>query len=150
MLPSIHPFETQAWRKLTAHFLEMQALSLREEFAADPQRFDKFHTVFEDIVVDFSKNCIAAETIGLFNELASECGLSEAIDAMYQGHTINQTEGRAVLHIALRNRSNRPVMVNGEDVMPEINRVLEQMKNFSSRLLSGEWKDFRGKPSPTS
>ncbi len=145
MLPSIHPTDTPAWRKLTIHFLEMQAFSLREEFASDPQRFEKFHTVFEDILVDYSKNCISAETIAMFTELANACGLAEAIDAMFLGRAINQTEGRAVLHVALRNRSNQPILVNGDDVMPEVNRVLEQMKGFSSRLLSGEWTGYSGK-----
>jgi glucose-6-phosphate isomerase len=145
MLPVVNPAETQAWRKLTLHFLDMQAFSLREAFVQDPQRFEKFHVLFEDILVDYSKNAIMEETIGLFRELADECGLPEAIEAMFNGHPINRTEGRAVLHVALRNRGNQPMRVNDTDVMPEVNRVLAQMKSFSSRLLSGEWKGHSGK-----
>lgn len=145
MLPAINPTETEAWRKLTAHFLEMQAYNLREAFEQDPQRFEKFHVFFEDILVDYSKNCITEETLNLFVELAEACELRSAIDSMFLGHAINQTENRAVLHIALRNRSQSPIHVNGEDVMPEVNRVLAQMKQFSARLLSGEWKGSTGK-----
>ncbi len=145
MLPAINPTETEAWRKLTAHFLEMQAYNLREAFEQDPQRFEKFHVFFEDILVDYSKNCITEETLNLFVELAEACELRSAIDSMFLGHAINQTENRAVLHIALRNRSQAPIHVNGEDVMPEVNRVLAQMKQFSARLLSGEWKGSTGK-----
>ncbi len=145
MLPTINPAETQAWRKLTAHFLEMQAMSLREEFTHDTLRFEKHHLTFEDILVDFSKNCLNEETLLLFKELAEECGLQDAIAAMFSGRHINQTEGRAVLHVALRNRSNVPILVNDVDVMPEVNRVLSQMKSFSGRLLSGEWKGYSGK-----
>lgn len=146
MLPTINPTETEVWRKLTIHFLEMQAYSLREAFQHDPQRFEKFHQRFEDILVDYSKNCLIPETVDLLVELANECGLREAIDAMYLGHAINRTENRSVLHVALRNRSNKPILANGEDVMPEVNRVLNQVKGFSSRLLAGEWKGFTGKP----
>ncbi len=145
MLPAINPTETEAWRKLTAHFLEMQAYNLREAFEQDPQRFEKFHVFFEDILVDYSKNCITEETLNLFVELAEACELRSAIDSMFLGHAINQTENRAVLHIALRNRSQAPIHVNGEDVMPEVNRVLAQIKQFSARLLSGEWKGSTGK-----
>lgn len=146
MLPTVNPTETETWRKLTAHFLEMQAYSLREAFELDAQRFEKFHLTFEDILVDYSKNCIMEETRTLLCQLAEECGLREAIDAMFLGHAINQTENRAVLHVALRNRGNAPIMVNGENVMPEVNRVLEQMKQFSTRLIGGEWKGYTGKP----
>ncbi len=145
MLPNVNPTETLAWQKLTAHFLEMQAFSMREAFAADPQRFDKFHTRFEDILLDYSKNCLMEDTISLLVDLAQECGLQESKDALFAGHAINQTEGRAVLHVALRNRSNQPMLVNGNDVMPDVNRVLGQMKDVSQRLLSGEWKGFSGK-----
>ncbi len=134
-----------AWRKLTSHFLEMQAFSLREEFFRDPQRFEKFHLTAEDILVDFSKNCLNEDTLAYFIELAEECNLQEAVDALFLGRQINQTEGRAVLHVALRNRSNQPVLIDGEDVMPEVNRVLGQMKTFSGRLLSGEFKGYSGK-----
>ncbi len=144
MLPVVNPAETQAWRKLTAHFLEMQAFSVRDAFASDPNRFDKFHLLFEDILVDYSKNSLTEETLTLFWELAEECALRDSIHAMFNGHLINQTEGRAVLHVALRNRGNEPMMAGGEDVMPEVRKVLAQMKSFSTRLLDGEWKGYSG------
>lgn len=145
MLPTVNPIETQAWHKLTAHYLEMQATPMRQLFASDPDRFKKFHAQFEDILVDYSKNIVNEYTLKQLIELAEECNLSEAIDAMFSGQAINQTEGRPVLHIALRNRSNKPVLVNGQDVMPEVNQVLDQMKAFSDRLLSGSWKGYSGK-----
>ncbi len=146
MFPAINPTETQSWQKLTAHFLEMQATHLRELFAEDPDRFKKFHLQFKDILVDFSKNNINTETLELLLGVAEECELREAIDAMFRGDKINRTENRSVLHIALRNRANTPVLVDGEDVMPEVNKVLHQMKQFTEALHSGSWKGFSGKP----
>ncbi len=146
MLPKINPTETQAWQKLTIHFLEMQANTMRAMFDEDPERFKKFSIQFEEILLDYSKNLINADTLRLLIELADECSLHEAIESMYAGQKINETEGRPVLHIALRNRGNKPVLVQGADVMPEVNRVLAQMKDFSSRLLSGAWKGYSGKP----
>jgi glucose-6-phosphate isomerase len=137
--------ETMAWQKLTTHFLSMQATHLRELFAEDPERFQKFHLMFEDILVDYSKNIITGETAALLVELAEECQLKEAIDAMFQGVRINQTEDRSVLHVALRNRSNQPMLSDGQDVMPQVNKALEQMKDFSDRLLQGQWKGYSGK-----
>ena len=137
--------ETMAWQKLTTHFLSMQASHLRELFAEDPERFKKFHLMFEDILVDYSKNIITGETAALLVELAEECQLKEAIDAMFQGVRINQTEDRSVLHVALRNLSNQPMLSDGQDVMPQVNKALEQMKDFSDRLLQGQWKGYSGK-----
>ena len=128
------------------HFLLMQATQMRDLFEADPERFQKFSLTVNDILVDYSKNIITEETIQLLLELAEETELKEAIEAMFKGQQINQTENRAVLHVALRNRSNTPVMVAGVDVMPEINRVLEQISKFSSELLSGSLKGYSGKP----
>lgn len=145
MLPTVNPVEGQAWQKLTLHYLEMQATHMRELFEEDPKRFDKFHLQFEDILVDFSKNILTEETLAYLLALAEECNLQEAIEAMFSGQNINQTEGRPVLHVALRNRGNVPIFANGQDVMPDVNRALEQMKGFSSRLLSGEWKGHSGK-----
>lgn len=145
MLPSINPTETISWNKLTMHFLEMQATHMRELFADDPARFAKFNLKFEDILFDYSKNIVSEHTIKLLTELANECKLSDAIRAMFNGTKINQTEGRSVLHVALRNRSNTPILVDGKDVMPEINAVLLQMKKFSDELLSGNWKGYSGK-----
>jgi glucose-6-phosphate isomerase len=145
MLPSVNPVETQAWRALEMHVLEMQAVHLRELFATEPRRFEQFSLEFEDILLDFSKNRITAETFRLLLQLAEETRLSEGIEALFSGQRINRTENRAVLHMALRNRSAQPFKVDGKDVMPEVNRVLEQMKDFTHRLRSGVWKGYSGK-----
>lgn len=118
---------------------------MRELFSDDPERFLKLHTNFEDILVDYSKNLITEETIKDLIELADEVELKDAIMAMFNGVKINQTEDRAVLHVALRNRTNTPMLSDGEDVMPDVNRALEQMKQFSTRLMDGSWKGFTGK-----
>ncbi len=145
MFPSVNPTHTQAWQRLEMHVLEMQAMHLRELFATDINRFEKFSLLFNDMLVDFSKNRITEETLQLLLQLAYETHLPEGIQAMFAGKRINQTENRAVLHVALRNRSGLPMAVDGTDVMPEVNRVLEQMKQFSNRLRSGQWKGFTGK-----
>jgi glucose-6-phosphate isomerase len=145
MLNSINPTETNAWQKLTLAFLNMQAAHMRELFEEDPQRFENFHVAFEDILVDYSKNLITKEVMDALIELAHQTDVPEAIKMMFDGAVINQTEHRSVLHVALRNRSNTPIHVDGKDVMPDVNRVLEQIKSFSSRLLNGEWKGCTGK-----
>ncbi len=145
MLSTINPGETSAWQKLTVMFMNLQAVHLRELFEEDPERFQKFNLKFEDILVDYSKNLVTKEVVEALIELAQETELPEAIKAMFEGEPINQTEHRAVLHTALRNRSNTPVLVDGVDVMPEVNAVLSQMKAFSDRLLSGQWKGYTGK-----
>ena len=127
-------------------FLTLQATHMRELFEEEPDRFQKFSVQFEDILVDFSKNILNEEAFRLLVELASEVELKSAIEAMFGGEKINQTENRSVLHAALRNRSNKPVMVNGEDVMPEVKGVLDQMRSFSDRLHNGAWKGYSGKP----
>lgn len=146
MLPTTNPIETAAWRKLEMIFLTLQATHMRELFQEDPDRFNKLSAQFEDILVDYSKNILNEEAFNLLLQLGAEVGLKEAIDAMFAGAKINRTENRSVLHVALRNRSNTPVKVDGEDVMPEVNRVLEQMKAFSDRLRGGAWKGYSGKP----
>jgi glucose-6-phosphate isomerase len=145
MLTKHNPTETIAWRALEVHFLSLQASTMRELFAEDPNRFTKFSTTFEDTLVDYSKNIITDETIKLLIDLAHETELKEAIESMFAGEKINQTEDRSVLHVALRNRSNTPTRVDGADVMPEINKVLDQMKQFSDRLQNGAWKGYTGK-----
>jgi glucose-6-phosphate isomerase len=145
MLPIHNPTETSAWRRLEMQFLSLQATSMRELFLEDPQRFAKMHLMFNDILVDYSKNLIIEETLQDLIALANEVELKDAIRAMFNGDKINQTEDRAVLHIALRNRSNTPILSNGEDIMPEVNRVLTQMKTFSENLLQGRWKGYTGK-----
>ncbi|HEY3405693.1 MAG TPA: glucose-6-phosphate isomerase [Ohtaekwangia sp.] len=146
MFPNQNPTETQSWQKLELLFLTMQATHMRELFAEDPDRFKKFSIQFNDILVDYSKNLINEEVIKELINLANEVELKDAIEAMFRGFRINQTEDRAVLHTALRNRSNTPVEADGENVMPAVNKVLDQMKVFSSSLLSGSWKGFSGKP----
>jgi glucose-6-phosphate isomerase len=145
MLPKHNPTETAAWQKLEMIFMTLQATHMRELFTDDPQRFQKFSAAFEDILVDYSKNIVNEECLKLLLQLADECELSNAITAMFRGEPINQTEGRSVLHIALRNRSNTPVHADGKDVMPEVNKVLDQMKRFSESLISGSWKGYSGK-----
>jgi len=145
MLPSITPTETIAWQRLTSLFMHMQAMHLHQLFEDDPDRFKKFHIQFEDMLVDYSKNIINEETIAALIQLANETELADAINMMFDGHPINQTEHRSVLHIALRNRAITPVLVNGKDVMPEVNNVLGQINTFSEKLLSGSWKGSTGK-----
>ncbi|EKO3957926.1 glucose-6-phosphate isomerase [Vibrio fluvialis] len=146
MLKNINPTQTQAWKALTAHFESAQNMDLKTLFAEDSQRFAKYSTRFgNDILVDYSKNLVNEETMKHLFALAEETDVKSAIQAMFSGEAINQTEGRSVLHTALRNRSNTPVMVKGEDVMPAVNAVLEKMKSFSERIIGGEWKGFTGK-----
>ncbi|MGF1706612.1 glucose-6-phosphate isomerase [Enterovibrio baiacu] len=146
MLKSINPTQTAAWKSLTAHFEDAQDLTLSSLFANDPNRFDKFSVNFgDDILLDYSKNLISEQTLDKLFALADETELKSAIGAMFGGDKINQTEDRAVLHIALRNRSNTPIMVDGEDVMPHVNAVLEKMKAFSERVIGGDWKGYTGK-----
>ncbi|MCE7603660.1 glucose-6-phosphate isomerase [Vibrio fluvialis] len=146
MLKNINPTQTQAWKALTAHFESAQDMDLKTLFAEDSQRFAKYSTRFgNDILVDYSKNLVNEVTMKHLFALAEETDVKSAIQAMFSGEAINQTEGRSVLHTALRNRSNTPVVVKGEDVMPAVNAVLEKMKSFSERIIGGEWKGFTGK-----
>ncbi|MDO6685802.1 MULTISPECIES: glucose-6-phosphate isomerase [unclassified Agarivorans] len=146
MLDNINPTTTQAWKALQAHFETQKEVQLSELFAADSDRFNRFSVSFnEQILLDYSKNFITEDTMQQLFALAKETKLDSAIKAMFSGEKINQTEGRAVLHTALRNRSNTPVMVDGEDVMPGVNAVLEKMKGFCAKIHSGEWKGYTGK-----
>jgi len=145
MLPKINPTETESWKLLQQHFEEMKNVAVKDLFMEDPKRFEKYSFAVPEIVCDFSKNRINDTTIRLLLQLADECGLSQAIDAMFSGERINETEGRSVLHTALRNFSGEPVLSDGKDVMPEVKGVLEQMRNFCSRVHSGEWKGYSGK-----
>jgi len=135
-----------AWRTLQEHQKKMAAIHMRDLFAADPARFQKFSLPFEDILFDYSKNRITEETMVHLLALAEQAGLAERIAAMFSGEKINNTEGRAVLHVALRNRSNRPILVDGENVMPEVNRVLAKMERFSEAVRSGAWRGYTGLP----
>ncbi len=138
--------QSPAWLMLKQHQRQTKHLHMRNQFAADPQRFEKFSLSLGDILFDFSKNRITEETLPLLFGLARQAGLAEKIEAMFTGQKINITENRAVLHTALRNRTNTPVYVDGQDVMPEVNRVLEHMRAFSEAVRSGAWKGFTGKP----
>lgn len=150
MLFSKNPQETAAWKALEAHFESIQHTQMKDLFKQEDQksktRFDQFHLSFNDLLVDFSKNRITEETLTHLIALAQEMKLDQAIQQQFTGEIINQTEKRAVLHTALRNKSNSPVFVHGKDVMPEINTVLTQMKEFCHKIHSGEWKGFSGKP----
>lgn len=146
MLNSTNPTQTPEWEKLSTHFDEMKHVQMKELFASDAQRFAKFSQQFNDIFVDYSKNIITEETMSLLINLAKACGVEEGIQAMFNGEEINQTEGRAVLHTALRNFSNRTVQVEGKDVMPEVSAALAKMKSFADQITSGSWTGFTGKP----
>ena len=145
MLPSVNPTTTQSWKQLSEHAAKMKQVHMRDLFQHDKERFSKFSSCAEDMVFDFSKNIITEETLDLLLALAKECGIAEAIDAMFSGSPINHTEKRAVLHTALRNFSGKSVLVNGKDVMPDIQRVLQQMKDFCSNIHSGQHKGYSGK-----
>jgi len=140
MLHKANPTKTKSWLHLSEHFEKIKDVHMKGLFANDPQRFNRFSIRFKDILLDYSKNRITEETLQLLIELADEVGLSDAIDQMFKGAKINETETRAVLHIALRNRENAPIDVDGHDVMPEVNAELAKMKDFSDKLISGEWK----------
>ena len=144
-LKSINPTQTDAWASLEEHIDELNDTSLKEMFAADPKRFDKFHLEACGMLVDFSKNLMTDRTMALLYELAEQTEVKDAIEKMFTGDKINRTENRAVLHTALRNRDNTPVYVDGKDVMPGVNRVLAQMKDFSEKVIGGQWKGYTGK-----
>ncbi|MEM7372679.1 MAG: glucose-6-phosphate isomerase [Bacteroidota bacterium] len=144
MLQKISPTHTDAWGKLQNHLLAMREVQIKDLFANDPDRFAQFSVQFEDILLDFSKNRLTADTLSLLIELAHETQLAAGIEEMFSGSIINETEQRAVLHTALRNQSNTPVVVDGKDIMPEVNRVLTQMENFANRLHRGEMLGYTG------
>ncbi len=145
MLPSINPTETSAWKKLTELFQENGEQQIKDLFAFDPKRFEKYSTQWENILVDYSKNRIDDKVFDALLQLADEVDLDLAIKAMFGGDEINKTEGRAVLHTALRNLSSEPMYVDGQDVMPAVRSVLEQVKLFSDKVIKGEWKGYSGK-----
>jgi len=145
MLPKINPTSTAAWQLLKKHAEEMKTAHLREMFQADADRFKKYSLCIEDTVFDYSKNIISEKTISLLLQLAEECKLRDAINAMFNGDVINSTEKRSVLHVALRNFSGRPVYAEGNNVMPEVNKVLRKMKTFSNAVHSGKFRGYTGK-----
>jgi glucose-6-phosphate isomerase len=147
MFHNIDPTQTKAWKKLTKHFDHTHDRTIKELFKDDKNRFDKYHLSCGngDILVDYSKNIISDETISLLLELCEETKLKDNIEAMFSGEKINRTEGRAVLHTALRNFSGKPVLVDGKDVMPEVKKVQAKMKKFCDEVISGKWKGYTGK-----
>ena len=145
MLYKINPLETDTWKRLQEHFTLMKNRQMRDMFREEPQRFSDFSLIAGDIFIDYSKNIISAETLGLLAELAEEAGLKDAIEKMFSGDKINETEGRAALHTALRNRPNEHVYLDGKNVMPEINAVLKKMESFSNKVVSKKWKGYKGK-----
>ncbi|WP_281614688.1 glucose-6-phosphate isomerase [Flammeovirga sp. SubArs3] len=145
MLKQVNPTSTAAWKALEAHFNSMKDVHMKDLFDTDASRAEKFSQTFEDIFVDYSKNIINDETMKLLLDLAKETGVAEGIQSMFNGEHINETEDRAVFHVALRNQSNQPMKVDGEDVMVEVNHVLRQMKEFTTKVISGEWKGYSGK-----
>lgn len=137
--------DTPAWEALEKHFEATKDVQMRDQFAADPERFDKFSLKFEDILMDFSKNRISEETMDLLYKLAEQQDVMGLAKKMYSGEKINETEGRAVLHVALRNQSNTPILVDGKDVMPDVNETLGRIKKFTEDVRSGAWKGQTGK-----
>ena len=136
--------QTPAWKALQDHFEQVRDLHMRDLFDADPQRFERYSLQLGDLLLDYSKNRITDETLQLLFTLARDSEVPEWTERMFNGEAINFTEHRAVLHTALRNRANTPVRVDGEDVMPGINRVLEQMRDFTERVRSGAWQGYNG------
>lgn len=145
-MKNINPTSTKAWQALLQHQKAQRDVTIQQLFAQQPDRFDRYSLKFnDDILVDFSKNRFTDETLTLLRQLIDETAVKDAIESMFNGEKINRTENRAVLHTALRNRSNTPVYVDGKDVMPEVNAVLAKMKSFCERVISGEWKGYSGK-----
>jgi glucose-6-phosphate isomerase len=137
---------TEAWKKLEQHQKTIAPLHMREMFKGDPARFAKFSLRLGDLLLDYSKNRITEETMDLLRTLARQAGVEAMRDKMFAGEPINLTEGRAVLHVALRNFSSRPILVGGKDVMPEVRAALDHMRSFCEAVRSGAWKGYTGKP----
>ncbi len=145
MYPRINPTETKAWKALQEHFIKMKEIHLRELFAKDAERFNKYSLKFDNILFDYSKNRINTTTLKLLQNLAKECAVKKAMEAMFTGALINETEQRSVLHTALRNFSGKPVFSEGKYVMPEVKKVLRKMKTFSDNIHSGKARGYTGK-----
>lgn len=146
MFPKVTPTQTSAWQQLQQHYNnEIKGTHMRSLFKADPDRFAKYSLQLDNILFDYSKNIVTDKTLTLLRQLAAESNVKDAIEAMFTGEKINQTEDRSVLHTALRNLSGAPVISNGKDVMPDVLRVLAQIKAFCAKIHSGEWKGYTGK-----
>ena len=144
-LSTVNPSQTQAWQKLEQHFKSMQSVSMKTLFEQDPARAEKFHIQWNDFLIDYSKNRITEETTNLLLQLADEVQLKSAIQDYFSGEIINQTEGRAVLHTALRSTSTEPLHVDGVNIIPEIEAVKNKIQVFSNEVISGQRKGYTGK-----
>lgn len=145
MFPKINPTKTPAWKALSEHQKDLQKVQMKNLFAEDPKRFEKMSLQFGDILFDYSKNLITEETLEKLLQLTDDCKVKAAQEAMFAGEKINQTEDRAVMHIALRNFSDKPMLVNGQDIMPEVRETREKMQSFCEKIHNGEWKGYSGK-----
>ncbi len=145
MFPKVNPTSTHAWQQLSDHYDEMKMVQMKELFLSNNNRYNQFSLKWDNIIFDYSKNIITEKTLGLLLQLANECELPKAIKAMFEGTKINETEGRAVLHTALRNFSGNPIFVDGNDIMPEVKSVLNQMEVFCNKVHSGEWRGYSSK-----
>ena len=144
-LINVNPTETAAWKELSKHFEEMKDVQMKSLFLEDGNRKENLSLQFESLNLDFSKNRLTEKTLALLLQLAKECKLDDAIEKYFDGDKINATENRAVLHTALRNMDPKPVLVDGEDIMPEVNQTLDKMKEFTNKVVSGEFKGYAGK-----
>jgi len=144
-LININPTTTNSWKELTKHYEEIKDHQMRSLFLQDTDRKRNMSLQFEDLHFDFSKNRMTEETLALLVELAKESKLDDAIEKYFGGDKINVTENRAVLHTALRNNDTDPILVNGQDIMPEVNQTLDKIKGFTEQVISGEFKGYSGK-----
>ena len=145
MFPKINPTETEAWKELLAHHAEIKDVQMKDLFKKDVERFNKMSIQLGNILFDYSKNIVTEETLTKLFQLAEDCKVKSAKDAMFAGEKINETEDRAVMHTALRNFSDQPIIVDGEDIMLEIRETRQKMKSFCAKIHSGEWKGYSGK-----
>src|SRR4030095_3072612 len=145
MFPKINPTETEAWQQLKQHYEDVKNVSMKIMFRDEADRSSKFSTSLDDIVFDYSKNRISEKTISLLLKLAEQCKVTEAMEAMFNGDKINETKNRSVLHVALRNFSKEPMYSEGKDVMPQVKKVLRQMKSICDKIHGGEWRGYSGK-----
>lgn len=145
MFPKINPSKTAAWKALLAHYSDMKKVQMKDLFEQDPKRFEKMSIQFSDILFDYSKNIITDETLEKLLQLTEDCKVKTAMEAMFDGEKINGTEDRAVMHTALRNFSDKPITMDGEDIMPEVREARQKMKSFCKKIHSGEWNGYTGK-----
>ena len=146
MLAKVNPTTTKSWQNLNRHYEKMKNYPHENPICRGSARdLKSFPSALTTLLVDFSKNRITEETFNQLIGLAEACSLKDAIEQMFKAEKINETENRAVLHVALRNRDNTPIKVDGKDVMPEVNAVLKKMQDFSAKVISGEWRGYTGK-----